>query len=414
MKLQGILAVSVLLMSGSLQAQQFLQKGIWKAYLQREDGQKIVFNLDVREQNKQPVWYVLNAGERLEVKEVQRKGDSLLVNMPFFESAFRARIIAADSIQGQWVKGTPGKDVIVPFYASARQTTRFLPVKGKPLYNVSGKWSVHFQSRRANDEAAPAIAVLQQKGQQVSGSVLTPSGDYRYLEGLVTGDSLVMSTFDGSHAFLFTARLDGERRLNQGMFYSGAAAKTGWSAVRNDTATLPDLSAMYLKPGEDGYPDFRFKDLDGREVSLHDDRFKNKVVILQLMGSWCPNCMDETAFLSEWYKKNHQRGVEIIALAYEYSTDFERSRRDLLKFQQRFKVDYPVLITGVTVMDSLRTEKTLPQFTPIKTFPTSIVLDKKGKVRKIDTGFFGPGTGVYYERYKEEFERTVDDLLKEQ
>jgi hypothetical protein len=124
--------------------------------------------------------------------------------------------------------------------------------------------------------------------------------------------------------------------------------------------------------------------------------------------------MDETAFLSEWYKKNHQRGVEIIALAYEYSTDFERSRRDLLKFQQRFKVDYPVLITGVTVMDSLRTEKTLPQFTPIKTFPTSIVLDKKGKVRKIDTGFFGPGTGVYYERYKEEFERTVNDLLKEQ
>ncbi len=407
-----MLCVSILLTAMASQAQGSLKEGIWKAYLQREDGQQIVFNLRIHQQNRQPVWYVLNAGEQLEVKDIRLKGDSLFVGMPFFESAFRARIVSADSLQGEWVKGTPGKDVVVPFYASARHTARFIPVKGKPLYNLSGKWSVSFKSRHG-EATEPAIAVLKQTGAQVNGSVLTPSGDFRYLEGLLTGDSLILSTFDGSHAFLFTATVN-DQQLEHGIFYSSAAGKTAWSAVKNDTATLPDLSAMYLKPGEDGHPDFSFKDLDGRQVALHDNRFKNKVVILQLMGSWCPNCMDETAFLSDWYKKNHQRGVEIIALAYEYSTDFERSRRDLLKFKQRFNVDYPVLVTGITVMDSLRTEKTLPQFTPIKTFPTSIVLDKQGKVRKIDTGFFGPGTGAYYDRYKEEFERTVNELLKEQ
>jgi peroxiredoxin len=213
---------------------------------------------------------------------------------------------------------------------------------------------------------------------------------------------------------LITARLADAQHITNGHLYSGAAGRQEWTAFRNDTASLPDIAAMYLKNKDEDKPDFRFKDLDGKEVSLSDPRFKNKVVVIQLMGSWCPNCMDETAFLSEWYRNNHQRGVEVVALAYEYSTDFQRSEKSLRRFQQRFNVTYPMLITGVSVADTLRTEKTLPLFTPIKTFPTSIVLDKSGRVRKIDTGFAGPGTGVYYTRYKKEFEETIDALLKEQ
>jgi len=172
-----------------------------------------------------------------------------------------------------------------------------------------------------------------------------------------------------------------------------------------------DESAMYLKPGEERL-NFKFNDLEGNPVSINDERFKNKVVIVQLMGSWCPNCMDETVFLSEYYNKNRQRGIEIVSLAYEYSTDIERSKKSLRKFQQGFNVQYPMLITGVAVTDSLRTEKTLPQLTPIKAFPTSIIIDKKGKVRKIETSFNGPGTGEHYLDYKKEFEETINDLLK--
>jgi peroxiredoxin len=184
-------------------------------------------------------------------------------------------------------------------------------------------------------------------------------------------------------------------------------------ADKNATATLPaDLSAIYLKPGEERL-NFTFNDLDGKPVSINDARFKNKVVVVQLMGSWCPNCMDETAFLSEYYRANKQRGVEIVALAYEYSTDTERSIKSLRKFQQRFNVQYPMLLTGVSSSDSLRTEKTLPQVTTIRFLPSSIILDKNGKVRKFDTGFNGPGTGEHYVQFKKEFETTIDGLLKE-
>jgi thiol-disulfide isomerase/thioredoxin len=165
----------------------------------------------------------------------------------------------------------------------------------------------------------------------------------------------------------------------------------------------------------DGYSrlDFTFNDLDGNPVSIKDEKYKNKVVIVQLMGSWCANCLDETRFLSGYYKENKAKGVEIIALAYEYTTDRERSKKSIERFRKLFDVEYPMLITGVTAGDDKKAEKTLPQLTAIKSFPTTIFIDKKGIVRDIHTNFFGPGTGEYYDLSKKRLTDTVNRLLKE-
>ena len=131
------------------------------------------------------------------------------------------------------------------------------------------------------------------------------------------------------------------------------------------------------------------------------------------MGSWCPNCLDETKFLNEYYIKNKKRGIEVVALGYEYSTDYERSRIGLEKFRKLYNVQYPMLVTGVWLNDSLRTEKTLSQITPIKVFPTTIFIGKDGNVKEIHTGFVGPGAGKHHEIFKKEFYATIDELLKE-
>lgn len=257
------------------------------------------------------------------------------------------------------------------------------------------------------------MAELRQVGNTVTGTFLNPTGDYRYLEGVATKDSLLLSCFDGGHAFLITGKKEGSKNISGGTFYSGAAYKESWQAIKDAQAKVTTSTvAMYVKPGEEKLH-FTFKDLQGQPVSINDEKFKNKVVVIQLMGSWCPNCMDETAFLSEYYNKNKQRGIEVIALAYEYSTDWERSVKSLQKFQQRFNVKYTILNTGVTVNDSLRTEKTLPELTPIKFFPSSVIIDKKGKIRKLDTGFNGPATGEHYTFFKKEFESTINSLLQE-
>ena len=383
------------------------QQGMWQAQLHREDGHNIVFTFEWKTENSKQVWYIHNASEKIRVTDVRIKGDSVIVNMPVFESQFRLSL-HNKQLNGVWIKATSDKPQVIRF--TAHPGNQRFTVSKKATENISGRWAAVFGS---NDISYKSVGEFKQQGNHVTGTFLTPTGDYRYLEGVVRNDSLFLSCFDGAHAYLFTAKIENGKKIAGGYRYSGPTFKEEWSAAKNIHAAISwDASAMYLKEGED-HLNFTFNDLEGKPVSINDERFKNKVVIVQLMGSWCPNCLDETAFLSDYYNKNRYRGVEVIALAYEYSTDLQRSINSLKKFQKLFNVQYPMLITGATVNDSLNTEKTLPQLTPIKTFPTTIIIDKKGKVRKLDNTFNGPATGEHYIEYKKEFEETIDRLLKE-
>ncbi len=401
------LLLAGLLIAPSLHAQKATGTTRYLATLLRTDGGRIVFQIEEKVDAKGTVWYFLNARERLQAKNIRVRKDSLFVDMPFFESGFEVKREKDGRLTGVWRKGTATQEVVVPFLAVPSKE-RFPLVLGAAKQVVSGKWAGVIQNPNGSKEQA--VIQFTQSGNRVTGSFVINSGDYRYLDGVVSGDSLMISTFDGSHAYVFTARVRGDSITN-GVFISGATARRSWSAVRNDNAGI-DLSetAAALRPGESKL-DFTFPDLDSNMVSIHDERFRNKVVVIQLMGSWCPNCMDETAFLTDYYKKNHARGVEMIALAYEYTTDFARSVRSLRKFKERFSLEYPVLITGVRVGDEQRTEKTLPQITQIKTFPTTIFIGRDGTVKKVANDFFGPATGEYYEKYKKEFEKTIEEML---
>lgn len=393
----------------SVQSQGTIRNGYWKAQLLRNDGQHIVFNFEVKQVKQQTEIYLVNGIERMKVKRPRFMKDSVVIDMPVFESQFRAKLTRGNQMTGTWTKAGSKGPIQMPFTAQAPSRNRFSTAKAASA-QITGRWAIDFINE--NGKKNPAIGEFQQKGNALTGTILTPTGDYRYLEGVVSGDTLKLSTFDGSHAFFFTARIQNDQQLTQGKFYSGPTSIQQWTAQKNPSVTLPESAAMYLREGEDRL-NFRFRDLNGQWVSINDARFQNKVVLVQIMGSWCPNCMDETAFLSEYYKKNKQRGVEVVALAYEYSTDFNEAKISVQKFKDRFQVQYPLLITGVTVSDTLRTEKTLPQLTPIRSFPSTIFIDKKGRVAKLHAGFAGPGTGEHYLALKKEFEEIIDGLLKE-
>lgn len=382
----------------------------WKAYLVRQDSNRVTFTLKSAIENGKTILYVQNAEEKIRITDVRVAKDSVHFSMPAFESSFKTKRNPDGSLQGVWIKGTGGGYQYWPFYA--------IPQKGlwvantKANTNISGKWDVTIT--RVNGTLRKAVAIFKQKNDKLTGTFLTPSGDYRYLEGMVTGDTLKLSTFDGAHAYAFVATIDHAKKISGGVFYSGFNGQETWIAVKNDTIPLPAQNEpTRLREGESKL-NFSFVDLDGKPVSITEERFKNKVVIIQIMGSWCPNCLDETKFLSEYYNRNKHRGVEVIGLAYEYSTDRERSAKSLRKFQQLFNVKYPMLITGATAADDKKTEKTLPQLTPIRSFPTTIFIDKKGMVRQIKGSFYGPGSGKYYEEFKKEFYGVVEGLLGEE
>ena len=383
----------------------------YRVVMPREDGVPIVFNMGVDYEKGKMVWTIRNAAEKLRVDSIRECGDSIMVDMPFFDSRMSVIIGPDKMMKGFWYKGTTSADLVMPIVGTPGIKWRFEPVRGDASVNVSGRYAVQFT--RPDGSKRKAVAEFRQDKNWITGTFLNPSGDYRFLEGIVTGDSVMLSCFDGSHAYYFGARAGKDGKIENGIFCSGPKYLEPWFAVKDPNAAVESSGAMmYLKEGEERL-NFRFPDLDSNMVSINDKRFRNKVVVIQLMGSWCPNCMDETAFLSEFHKKNRQRGVEVIGLAYEYSSDFRKAEKTLRKFQQRHQVEYPFLNTGVTTNDSLRTEKTLPQLTPIKAFPTTIFLGKDGKVKKIHPGFEGPGSGEHHEQFKKEFYATIDELLKQ-
>jgi Peroxiredoxin len=409
--MRSIYWLSLLFILGFIPKTDQLRNGSWKAILLRKDGVEIPFNFRTESRDGKKILYVKNAGEELLVDEVTVKEDSVFINLPFFESSIKAKLDIRGNLSGLWYKRLSDHNQVMPFSATYNTSQRFQQHTSASK-NITGRWAVIFNS--GNDKPSPAVGEFQQDGNKVSGTFLTPGGDYRFLQGVVDGDSLKMSTFDGGHAFLFTALIKDNHTITEGKYYSGISSPDNWTANKNDQAALPDgYDQTHLKSGED-HLNFHFKSIDGKEVSINDPVYKNKVIVIQIMGSWCPNCMDETNFLSQYYHQNKSRGVEIIALAYERSEDFNRSVTSINRFRNRFHVEYPMLVTGVTLNDPLKTEKTLPQLDNIKVFPTSIFIDKKGKVRKIYSGFEGPGTGQHYQDFQKEFNQTINSLLAEQ
>ncbi len=381
--------------------------GQWRFLLANEGG-GIPFNMEIVEKNSSYKAFLLNASERLELETLifSEKKDSLFVPLHVFDACLALKI-GENQMTGVYRKhfNQTDQDLV----ATKNEKYRFFPDAPQKEVDFSGKWAVTFTNNEGR--SYPAIALINQnsKNGRLTASILTTTGDYRYLEGNIKGKELFLSTFDGGFAFLFRARLVGEKL--EGEFWSAKAKNATWRAERNPNATLPDASKItYLKEGFTEI-NFSFPDLEGKKVSLKDDKYKDKVVILQIFGSWCPNCMDETAFLADWYKKNKKKPVAIIGLAYERKPEFEYARQMVQKVVKRFGVEYDFVIAGTNEKEAAA--KTLPMLNGISSYPTTIFIDKKGKVRKIHTGFAGPGTGKYYQEWREEFNTLMNTLLKE-
>ncbi len=389
-------------------AAQKLKTGVWRGLLQNKTGNELPFNFTVKDSAGRQQLVIMNGAERLKVTDITAHGDSVFIRMPLFESEFRLKQ-QNNTLTGQWIRHLGDHDAASPFTATYGQNWRFFQHAVQPAYHVAGKWSAVFGEGEGRDTT---VGVFQQTGAKVTGTFLTTTGDYRYLEGTVAGSKLYLSCFDGGHAFVFTADLTDANTLVNGIFYSGYAGKQSWAAVRDANARLPDAYHLTALKSPDEKFNFSFPDLNGDKVSLTDPRFKNKVVIVEVMGSWCPNCMDQTAYLVDYYKKYHARGVEVVDLAYERTTDFNKSKQALQQEVNHFNIPYPVLVTGYT-NNKTETAKSLPALTHFMGFPTTLIIDKKGNVRKVYTGFSGPGTGSYYTEFVTGFERITNELLAE-
>lgn len=382
-----------------------LKSGVYRGVIKMQ-GQELPFTFEIgNEQGKYVAW-LKNASEKIKLDEISIENDSVKMVLHIFDAELRAKV-NEKTLNGFYYKNYD-KSFKLPFDATFGEDFRFEKINEAPTVDFSGKYAVTFISD-AKDTTV-SVGIFTQKGNYAEGTFLTPTGDYRYLEGNVIQEKLYLSTFDGNHAFLFIAAKDKENKLI-GDYWSGKSSHEIWTGIKGDNAKMPDAEALtYLKEGFDKV-DFKFKDVNGNLVSPSDEKFKNKVLILQIFGTWCPNCMDETKFLSEWYRQNSDRGVEILGLAYERKDDFEYASSRVKKMQEKLNVPYGFVIAGTN--DKEKAAETLPMLNKVLAFPTTIFVGRDGKVKHIRTGFEGPGTGIYYEQFKQRFNEMVNELLSE-
>lgn len=383
-----------------------LKTGTWRATIELQ-GHQLPFHLDVtRSASDNYQVFLRNAGEKILLDEVTVTGDSVDIALHVFDANIKAKI-DGDKLEGLFIKNYE-KDYRIPFKAFYGQTYRF--EKGNDSSNIpdfTGKYAVTFMNE---SDTTVAVGIFRQQGDSATGTFLTTTGDYRYLEGNVADGKLQLSTFDGNHSYIFYATKEADGSL-KGEYYSGKTWKQTWVGQKNENAAIPDAEKLtFLKPGFDRIT-FSFPDANGKKISLDDEQFKDKVVVIQILGTWCPNCMDETRFLSPWYEQNKDRDVKVIGLAYERKPDFDYASARVKKMASKLNVSYDVLIAGVN--DKEKAAETLPMLNKVVAFPTTIFVGRDGKVKKIHTGFSGPGTGEYYSQFIQHFNETVNELLSD-
>ncbi|QDU69667.1 TlpA disulfide reductase family protein [Engelhardtia mirabilis] len=357
--------------------------------------------------------FIVNGSERIPVVEFERTAERLALGFPHFDSSIEATRRADGSFEGTWRKHRRGDDVAqVPFRATPGLPWRFEPRGGigPAPDRVAGRWRVDFES-----DDADAVGLFEPTGDglDVSGTFLTRTGDYRYLAGEFAASTLRLSCFDGAHAFLFVATLEGSGKLS-GHFRSGNWWREAWTAVRDDDVALPDAFGELDLLESGSVDEVLVLTPDGTEHTLGAlaapaDRPVPRATLVQILGTWCPNCLDETEYLKQLHARYADRGLSIVGLCFELSGDAARDRAQIARYREVRGVPYPMALAGEA--DKPAAAAALGLVDRVLSFPTTLFVDGRGLVTRVHSGFSGPATGEAHAHLREEFEGTIEDLL---
>lgn len=399
MKKTSLLTGLVLLMTNFAVKAADLNTGPWRFEMRATYG-SIPFVINIKKHNNKYSGVLHNGKEKIKLKNIEVTNKGVSIPLQTYEMSLEMDPQKENRMVGYLVRHNKNPVVKTPVFAAFNEDERYPEEKGKPKIDLNGRWAVTLTDEQ--DKKESGVIIFEQKGNSLNGSLLTPTGDYRYMEGFVDGESFEAASFDGVYNYSVKGKVTKGKLEAQIL----ANYKTKIEGEKNNKAELPDA----YKQTQVEALHFEFPDLYGRKVSLKDPQFKDKPVIVQFFGSWCPNCLDEMNYLIPWYRENQKRGIEIIALSFERSLSPADAKKQLVKTTRSKKIPYTLLIAGSTSED--KPADKIPGLKNFISFPTTVFLNKKHEVVKVHAGFTGPSTGEFFTQWKKEFNETVNGLLK--
>jgi|SRR5579871_1351961 len=274
---------------------------------------------------------------------------------------------------------------------------------------INGEWEIAVHSPKG--ESAWRLLV-RQSGPEVSAAILRVDGDTGTLTGKYLDGKFVLSHFSGARPSLLTLTPANDGSLAVSL--TSLHGHNDYSALRPEAARAKGLPGPTDPSHQTSVKDlaapfaFSFPDLNGKLVSNTDPRFEGKVVVVNVLGSWCPNCHDEAPFLAELYREHRNEGFEVVAISFEEGEQLKDPSR-LRAFIRQYGIEYTVLLGG----EPSELNAKLPQAVNLNSWPTTFFLGRDGRVRAVHAGFPGRASGDLHTQAAHEFQSTVERLLTE-
>jgi thiol-disulfide isomerase/thioredoxin len=394
----GLIAVAAL--HSNATAQQLT--GLWDGTIDIEKL-KIAFAFEISGAGNDIKGSFFNGDEKVTSTSGRLSGKSLVLNFDHYATKLDA------TFEDGVLKGT---------YGSARRgfnqfeavPHRDVPVASGKAPEIGGLWEIENESPKG--EHAWRF-IVHQTGARVSAAILRVDGD----TGLLVGDwkegKYILNHYDGARAFVLEVepKDDGTLSLNiKGLHAPDKPLTAIRPAAARSKGLLEPADFTKFTTVRDPREPFRFSfpDLKGNIVSNTDPKFRDKVVLINITGSWCPNCHDEAPFLAEVYRRYHSLGLEIVALDFEEAEQLKDLTR-LPAFIKNYGIDYTYLVAGSP--NELAAK--IPQAVNLNSWPTTFFLGRDGRVRAVHAGFAAPASGEFHAELRKEFTATVERLLAE-
>ena len=362
---------------------------------------------------------LINGTDRQPFSSATFSNGSLTLRMDYYDGTLTARVVSSDRMEGEYTRQTSKGVVHIPVsFDPHKKPAATTPWKGPSL---TGDWVFTWPNDKGAEHTTRASFKQDNLADadgnvSVTGTIQPVSGDTGLLHGIVFAANGVthfhLSRFDGIHTMALDGDFesDGTLKGEQG----GIVALEPFTAERaKDKASAdPNALAETLTKVKNPQEPFRFSGVDpsGKTLDQSSPEFAGKPVapmIVDIFGTWCPNCHDEAPVLEKLYQKYRDQGLQIVGLAYEYTDDQQRSLQQIGIYRAKFGITFPLLLAGTT--DAGQIAKTLPHLDGFGAGPTSIFIDRSGHVKAILAGFTGPSTGEKYQ----EVQQRMDELVRE-
>jgi peroxiredoxin len=374
--------------------------GLWDATVV-VNGLEIPFKMEFAGQGSTVRGSFFNGYEKVTSTSGQLADGKLVLHFDHYATQLAASL-KDGALEGRYTGGRGNADY--PFHAvrhaEATATKTTAP-------SIDGMWEIEVKSPKG--ESAWRF-IVRQNGADISAAILRVDGDTGTLSGSYKDGKFLLSHFSGARPSLYevTPQADGSLEIVQNKKNTLVAYRPAEARAKGlPEPTDPDQHTR-VRDADEAFR-FSFPDLNGKTVSETDPRFQGKVLVVNITGSWCPNCHDEAPFLVELYRKYRKQGLEIVALSFEEEDQLANPTR-LHAFMRQYGIDYIVLLGGTP--DEVNAK--LPQAVNLNSWPTTFFIGRDGRVRAVHAGYPGKASGPLHPQMKQEVTTLVEKLLAEQ